>query len=84
MSKYSQCIIRLKNDVTRTSLAVQWLRPQASFAGGRGSIPGQGAKIPQVVWQGQKKKEYLTECYRDKIPVVCVCIGCCCSALVCK
>ena len=59
MSKYSQCIIRLKNDVTRTSLAVQWLRPHASFAGGRGSIPGQGAKIPQIVWQGQKKKSIL-------------------------
>ena len=25
------------------------------FAGGTGSIPGQGIKIPQVVWRSQKK-----------------------------
>jgi len=46
VSKYSQYIIRLKNDVTRTSLAVQWLRPHASIAGGRVLILGQEAKIP--------------------------------------
>lgn len=73
MSKYSQYIIRLKTNVTKTSLAVRQLRPHASIAGGRGSIPGQGAEIPQAVWQGQKERV----CYRDKVPVVCVCLGCC-------
>ena len=33
----------VKNEM---SLAVHWLGPQASTAGGMGSIPGQGAKIP--------------------------------------
>ena len=31
----------------RTSLVVQWVRLQASIAGGTGSIPGQGTKIPR-------------------------------------
>ena len=31
-----------------TSLAVQWLRLCASNAGGAGSIPGQGTKIPHA------------------------------------
>ena len=31
-----------------TSLVVQWLRLQTSSAGGSGSIPGQGTKIPQA------------------------------------
>ena len=38
------------------SLAVQWLGLCASIAGGRGSIPGQGTKIPQAAWCGKKKK----------------------------
>ena len=32
-----------------TSLVVQWLRLHASNAGGTGSIPGQGTKIPHAV-----------------------------------
>ena len=36
-----------------TSLAVQWLRLQASTAGDMGSIPGQGTKIPRAAWHGQ-------------------------------
>ena len=40
-----------------TSLAVQWLRLHASDAGGAGSIPGQGTKIPHAARRGQKKKE---------------------------
>ena len=34
---------------------VQLLRLRASNAGGVGSIPGQGTKIPQAAWCGQKK-----------------------------
>ena len=40
----------------RTSLAVQWLRLHASTAGGMGSIPGWGTKIPHATWYGAKKK----------------------------
>ena len=29
---------------------VQWLGPCASIAGGIGSIPGQGTKIPHAAW----------------------------------
>ena len=38
------------------SLAVQWLGLRASTAGGRGSIPGRGTKIPHAAWQKKKKK----------------------------
>ena len=40
----------------QTSLEVQWLRLCASIVGDTSSIPGQGTKIPQAAWQGQKKK----------------------------
>ena len=40
--------------VRGTSLVVQ-LRLCASSAGGTGSIPGQGTKIPYAVWRSQKK-----------------------------
>ena len=40
-----------------TSLAVQWLRLHTPNAGGTGSIPGQGTKIPRVAQCGLKKKE---------------------------
>ena len=40
-----------------TSLAVQWLGLHASTAGGVGSIPGQGTKIPHASQCGQKKKK---------------------------
>ena len=33
-----------------TSLAVQWLRLCASNAGGAGSIPGRGTRIPHATW----------------------------------
>ena len=33
-----------------TSLAVQWLRFQASEAGGTGLIPGQGTENPHATW----------------------------------
>ena len=36
---------------------VQWLRLCASNAGGMGSIPGQGTKIPHTIQCGQKKEK---------------------------
>ena len=38
--------------ISGTSLAVQWLRLCTSNAGGGGSIPGQGTKIPHATWHG--------------------------------
>ena len=40
------------------SLAVQWLGLCASIARSLGSIPDQGAKIPQAVWHGRKNKVF--------------------------
>ena len=37
------------------SLAVQWLRLCTSIAGGMGSVPGQGTKIPHASRCGPKK-----------------------------
>ena len=37
------------------SLVVQWLGLHAFTAKDQGSIPGQGTKIPQATWCGQKK-----------------------------
>ena len=42
-----------------TSLAVQWLRLCTSTAGGTGSIPGQGTKIPHAPRPKKKKKKPL-------------------------
>ena len=39
------------------SLAVQWLRLQASTAGGTGLIPGWGTKIPYAARHDQRKKK---------------------------
>ena len=41
---------------TGTSLAILWLRLHASNAGGMGSIPGRGNKIPQATQHGKKKR----------------------------
>ena len=38
------------------SLVVQWLRPHTFNAGGTGSIPDQGTKIPHTSWHSQKIK----------------------------
>ena len=38
-----------------TSLEVQWLGLDASTAGGTGSIPGQGTKMPHAAQHGQTK-----------------------------
>ena len=37
----------IKNNSGGTSLVVQWLRLHTSTAGGTGSIPGLGTKIPR-------------------------------------
>ena len=46
-----------KKKKTRNPLAVQWLGFRASTAGGMGSIPGQGTKIPHAMQHGQKERE---------------------------
>ena len=48
--------IELRNQQAGISQVVQWLRLRASTAGGTGSIPGPGTKIPYAEWQGQKKR----------------------------
>ena len=42
----------IKMEVGGTFLVVQWLRV---CAGGAGSIPGQGTKIPHAAWPKKKK-----------------------------
>ena len=46
----------MKTKPRRTSLAVQWLRLDASNAGGLDSILGLGTRIPRAMGCGQKKK----------------------------
>ena len=46
-----------------TFLAVQWLRLQASTAGGVGSIPDWGTKIPRAPQHGKKKKKKKKKIY---------------------
>ena len=41
-----------------TSLAVQWLRLHASTAGGAGSIPGWGTKIPHAGQSGEGQEAH--------------------------
>ena len=36
-------------------MVVQWLRPHASTAGGKGSVSGWGIMILHATWNGQKK-----------------------------
>ena len=38
-------------------MMVQWLGPGAFTAGGPGSIPGQGTKIPQATRHDQQQKQ---------------------------
>ena len=44
-----------------TSLASQWFRFCASYAGGMGSIPGQGTKIPHLTCHWAKNKVFMTK-----------------------
>ena len=47
----------IKTEHVGTSLAVPWLTLRAPTAGGVGSIPGQGTKIPHATQCGQKTKQ---------------------------
>ena len=49
-----------------TSRAVQWLRFCASTAGGAGSIPGRGTKIPHAAQHGQKIKKKNKQTNREQ------------------
>ena len=55
-----------KNLQTGTSPVVQWLRLCASTAGGKGSIPGQGTKIPHAVLCSQKKRKKKRKKWKKK------------------
>ena len=49
---------------------VQWLRLHASNAGGMGSLPSQGTKIPRATWQkNQQQKQNNIE--QEKPPKLC-------------
>ena len=48
LTQYCKSTILQKKIKTGTSVAVQWLRLCASTAGGMGSIPGRGTKIPHA------------------------------------
>ena len=45
----------------QSSLVVQWLRLHGPNAGGTGSIPGWGTKIPYATQRGLKKKKEATK-----------------------
>ena len=54
------CVLQLEigyltQSLPWTSLAVQWLRLCISTAGGMGSIPGGGTKIPHAAWRDQNQ-----------------------------
>ena len=46
-----------KEKTLGTSLTVQWLGLRASTAGGVGSIPGWGTRIPHATWCGRRKEK---------------------------
>ena len=46
-----------KETILGASLTVQWLRLHTSTAGGTGSIPGWGMKIPHAAQPKKKKKK---------------------------
>ena len=54
--------VSLYRSLPGTCLVVQWLGLHGFSAMGPGSIPGWGTKIPQAVWQGQKKKKFANSC----------------------
>ena len=68
----------IRKTLPGTSLAVQWLRLCASTAGGMGSIPGWGTKIPHAAQYGQKekrkKKRLCLKCQLCVCVCVCVCV----------
>ena len=48
---------RIKKELIRNSLVVQWLGFHALTAEGLGSIPDQGTKMPQAAQHGQGREE---------------------------
>ena len=48
--------ICFKKGIRGNSLVIQWLGFCALIAEDLGSVPGQGTKIPQAMWCGQKRK----------------------------
>ena len=50
----SWSLIRAKEALGGTSLAVQWLQPCTSASGATSSIPGWGTRFPQALWHSQK------------------------------
>ena len=53
-----KCIVQdQERELCWTSLVVQRLRLCTSTAGGTGSIPDQGTKIPHAAQRGKKKKK---------------------------
>ena len=59
-----QHLLYLKNKMLGTSLEIQWLRLCTSTAGGTGSIPDGGTKIPYAAWHGQGEKKKKISCLR--------------------
>ena len=65
----SQSYILYKKSTLGTSLVVQWVRLCISTAGGMGSNPSQGIKIPHAIWCNQKLINFKKEIhfkYKDK------------------
>ena len=63
---WDQPYFEFKNNLSRTSLVVQWLRPHAPNARGTGLIPGWEATIPHAKQNGQKKQESSFEIIFDQ------------------
>ena len=59
-------VIFIISTVSGNSLMVQ-LRLHASTAGDMDLVSGQETKIPQAMWCGQKKKEYLLYLLRSEL-----------------
>ena len=49
---------------------VQWLRLQASAAGGTGLIPTSGTKIPGATWHSQKKLKIRKQTNKNAEPSI--------------
>ena len=60
----------IRNKVQRRDfLGLKWVRLHASTAGGVGSIPGQGTKIPQAMQCGQEVNNVTLKHKMTKIKV---------------
>ena len=61
-----EVILNCLNIFKEISLAVQWLRLCTSTAGGTGSIPGRGTKIPHAAQCSQKEKKKI-KVFKDTV-----------------